>query len=210
MDFLLIPNSRSIVVADSSENAIELLDRVKFYVRSYEETTGFTIPLRYNSRYELVNAATNAKYTIGTAKDAQFGRSKTITNLHLSEAAFYPDMEKLLAGALQAVVPSGKVIIETTANGINYFSDFWERSQLSPDAPEHTGFTPLFYKASDFYSPEFLAQKRKELGRLFVQEYPESPEEAFLTSGDAFFDLTALKRHEANVKEELKTDRIWL
>lgn len=204
MDFLLIPNSRSVVVADEAENAIELLDRVKFYIQNYEEHTGFQIPLRYNSRYELVNAATNSKYTIGTAKDAQFGRSKTITNLHLSEAAFYPDMEKLLAGALQAVVPSGKVIIETTANGINYFNDFWERSQRGT-----TGFTSLFYKASDFYSQDFLAAKRQELGRLYVQEYPETPSEAFLTSGDAFFDLRALDRHEQNIKEET-TERIYI
>jgi len=192
-----------VVVADESENAIELLDRVKFYIKSFEEKYEIKIPLKYNSRYELVNGPLNSKYTIGTAKDAQFGRSKTITNLHLSEAAFYSDLERLLAGALQAVVPTGKVFVETTANGLNYFSDYWDLSRLGK-----TGFTPLFYKASDFYTPEFLAGKRQELGRLFPQEYPETPQEAFLTSGDPFFSLQSISSFQ--IKEPIKEDRIWL
>jgi hypothetical protein len=196
VDFLLKDNSRSIIVADQSENAIELLERVKFYIQTYEEKRGIKIPMKYDSKYELYNEITKAKYTIGTAQKAEFGRSKTITNLHFSEAAFYPDMDRLLAGALQAVTPNGRVIIETTANGFNQFHDFWEKSERG-----ETTFTPLFYKASDFYSPEFLAEKKKELGRTFKQEYPENPIEAFLSSGETFFNNEALSFYMSNKKQ---------
>ena len=43
------------------------------------------------------------------------------------------------------------------------------------------------------YDEEFLKNKEKELGeRLFKQEYPRTPEEAFLTSGDCYFDTQLL------------------
>lgn len=189
-DFLIKQNSRSVVVADQSENATELLDRVKFYIKSYEEKKKIKIPLKYNSKYELFNLVCNSRYTIGTADNADFGRSKTLTNLHFSEFAYYRDPEKLLAGALQAVVPEGKVIIETTANGFNYFKEFWTESELGT-----TGFKPMFYKASDFYSQEFLDKKRGELKQFFPQEYPSTALEAFLTSGEGFFDKLALAQY---------------
>lgn len=188
VDFLLKENSRSVIMADISDNASELLDRVKFYLKSYEEIKKVKIPLKYNSKYELFNEATNSRYTIGTADNYDFGRSKTITNLHLSEFAFYKQPEKLLAGAMQAVVPSGRVIIETTANGFNSFKTFWDECKVG----ERT-FNPLFYKASDFYSSDFLERKRKELKELFSQEYPETDIEAFVTSGDNYFDKEALQ-----------------
>jgi hypothetical protein len=200
IDFLNRENSRSVIVADIADNAVELLDRVKFYLRCFEEKTGLKVPLKYNSKYELFNEAMNSRYTIGTADNADFGRSKTITNLHLSEFAYYPDPEGLFAGAMQAVVPDGRIIIETTANGFNFFKKFWEMCKQG-EKP----FKPLFYKASDFYSKDFLETKKRELDRLFPQEYPETDIEAFLTSGSLYFDPQALQGYLQDVKEPLKT-----
>lgn len=204
-DFILKQNSVSVVVADIADNATALLDKVKFYLKSYEHKTGVKIPLKYNSKYELVNEVMNSKYQIGTAENVDFGRSRTITNLHLSEAAFYKYLRKLLAGALQAVVPGGDVTIETTANGFNEFKEFWDESMKG-----ETGFKPLFYKASEFYSPEFLEQKKKELGGLYRQEYPETAEEAFLTSGQMYFDQLALEAYLKKVREPIKEHLIYV
>lgn len=197
-DFLLKPNSNSVVVADKSDNAIALLDRVKYYLKSCETKINTKVPLKYNSKYQLVNGANNATYTIGTAQEQDFGRSRTITNLHLSEAAFYPNLPSLLAGAAQAVVPTGKLVIETTANGFNQFKTLWDDSVLG-----QTAFQPLFFKASDFYEEEYLSQKRKELGRLYDQEYPDSPEIAFITSGDTYFDKSAMEFYLKHAKEPI-------
>lgn len=194
-DFLLKENSRSVIVADISENATELLDRVKFYLKTYEEITKVKVPLKYNSKYELFNEAMNSRYTIGTADNTDFGRSKTITNLHLSEAAFYSYLDKIIAGAGQAVVEGGRFIIETTANGFNYFRDLWYDSEHG-----EATFKPLFYPASDFYSQEFLDNKKKELKKTYKQEYPETAEDAFLTSGESFFNTESLRWYLENVK----------
>src|SRR3990167_3556315 len=187
-DFLLKDNQRNVIVADNSDNATELLDRVKFFIKSYEVKIDSRIPLKYNSKYELFNEATNSRYTIGTAENTEFGRSKTITNLHLSECFFYPHFDKLLAGALQAVVPTGRIIFETTANGYNYGKSFWDECVLG-DRP----FKPLFYPASAFYDEEFLTRRRKELRELFHQEYPENATEAFLASGEQYFNPESLR-----------------
>jgi hypothetical protein len=197
-DFLLKDNSNSVVVADKSDNATALLARVKFYLRRYMERYQIKEKdlLHYNSKYQLTNRINNATYTIGTAQEQDFGRSRTITNLHLSEAAFYPNLPNLLAGAAQAVVPTGKLVIETTANGFNQFKTLWDDSTLGD-----TNYQPLFFKASDFYDSEFLEEKKKELGRLYTQEYPETPEEAFITSGDTFFDKDAMSYYLEKVKD---------
>lgn len=198
-DFLIKDNQRNVIVADNSDNAIELLDRVKFFIRSYEEIKQTKVPLKYDSKYELFNTATNSRYTIGTSENVEFGRSKTITNLHLSECFFYMHFDKLLAGALQAVVPTGRIIFETTANGYNYGKTFWDECVLG-DRP----FKPLFYPASAFYSHDFLVIKQKQLKEKYPQEYPENATEAFLASGTQYFNPVSLKWYLDNVKEKIE------
>lgn len=191
LDFLLKEHSNSVVVADKSDNAIVLLSRVKHFIKSFERITNCKVPLKYNSKYQLVNGANNATYTIGTAQEQNFGRSRTITNLHLSEAAFYPNLHNLLAGAAQAVTPNGKLIIETTANGFNPFKTLWDDTNLN-----NTSFKALFFNAQDFYTEDYLENKRRELGEnLFNQEYPSTPEVAFITSGANYFDKTSLRAY---------------
>ena len=198
-DFLLKENSNSVVVADKADNAMSLLTRVKHYIKAYETKNKVKVPLKYNSKYQLVNGVNNATYTIGTAQEQDFGRSRTITNLHLSEAAFYPNLPNLLAGAAQAVVPNGKLVIETTANGFNSFKTLWDDSVLT-----QTAYQPLFFKASDFYDQETLEHKRKELGeRLFKQEYPETPIDAFILSGTPYFDTEAMEYYLSNIRKPL-------
>lgn len=195
-DFLLLENSTSVVVADNSDNAQGLLERVKYYISSYERKNGVKVPFKYNSKYELHNASNNAKYIIATAQNVEAGRSRTIKNAHLSEALFYPQFRKLLASLLQAVVPDGKVMIESTANGFNEGKNYWDETVMG-----NTGFNPIFLPGSFLYDPLFLAQKRKELGdRLFNQEYPETPEEAFITSGSTYFDQDAMRWYLESVK----------
>jgi len=203
-DFLTLENSQSVVIADIQDNAVARLDQVKFFIKSYEEKNKIKVPLKYNSRQELVNEALNSKYFIGTGENVDFGRSRTITNLHISEAAFIKNFRKLLASVLQALVPNGFGVIETTANGFNELKEFWDESVLG-----QTGFKPLFYPASKFYSPEFLVEKKKQLGRYYQQEYPDTAEEAFLTSGDNYFDTDALKYYLENSREAISEGVIY-
>lgn len=200
-DFLYKPNTYNIVVADDADNASGLLKRVKDYLQFWATKSKINLKevLKYNSKYELYYAGNNSTYHIGTAQNTQFGRSRTITNLHLSEVAFYPHIAEILAGSVQAVVPTGRIILETTANGFNEFKEFWDKSKLG-----QTPYKPHFYPAQDFYSQDFLDKRRQELGRLYPQEYPATDLEAFVTSGDTYFDKEALAWYLTMVKKEYK------
>lgn len=198
-DFIYKENSLSVVIADIADNAQDLLARVKHYLKAWEAKNGAKIPLKYNSKYELQNAANGARYIIGTSENQQFGRSKTITNLHMSEAAFYKHFRDLQAGAGTALVPTGRFVIETTANGFNEFKEFWDESTQG-----ETDFTPHFYTSHDFYPAEYLEAEKKRLGRLFQQEHPETALEAFLTSGELYFDQEALRWYLERTKEPIK------
>ena len=199
LDFLLQKNNRSVCISHDGPSAQKLLDRVKFFIRSAEEK-GLSINLKYNSRNELVNADKNSSFYIGAAGNKRFGRGDTLMNLHLSEFGFYDDPQAMLSSVLQAVVPDGRVVIESTANGMNYFKEFWDKSKAG-----QTGFFTHFFDNS-FYSPEFLNQKKNELGSdLFKQEYPGNDLEAFLSSGNPFFDREALTFYFANIEEPICT-----
>ncbi len=206
-DFILKPNTYNVVVADNTDNAQGLLKRVKDYLGFWCDKNGVKIGsmLKYNSKYELFFEQQNSTYVIGTAENVNFGRSKTITNLHMSEAAFYPHLTEMLAGALQAVVPTGRVIMETTANGFNEFKEYWDKTVLG-----ETPFKAHFYPAQDFYSAEFLAQKEQELQRLYRQEYPANPTEAFITSGQCYFNTESLEMYLNQVKEPIKESLVYV
>ncbi|GIW70195.1 MAG: hypothetical protein KatS3mg101_0942 [Patescibacteria group bacterium] len=205
VDFIAKPNSYSMVVADKSDNAEDLLARVKFYLKSFEEKNKVKLLLKYNSKYELYNEEINSTYKIGTAENREVGRSKSIFNLHLSEFAFYPDPEAVLRSALQAVVPRGKIFIETTANGFNFFKTFWEECKQGL-----RDFNPIFYGASQFYSKEFLERKKKELKGYYLQEYPDSDIESFIASGELYFAKESLKWYLDNVREPIKEGVIYI
>lgn len=199
-DFIIKENTYNVVVADDTDNAKGLLKRVKDYLKSWGLKNSIDVDkmLKYNSKYELYFEEQNSTYHIGTAQNTNFGRSKTITNLHLSEAAFYPHFDEIIAGAMQAVVPDGRVIIETTANGFNRFKEYWDETTR-----RETPFKAHFYPAQDFYTPEFLEKKEQELGRMYRQEYPATPMEAFITSGETYFDQEALEKYLDQIRKPM-------
>jgi hypothetical protein len=74
------------------------------------------------------NIGINSSLTVDTAQEAEAGRGKTYTAVHASEVAFWPDIETKLLGLLS---PSRTTrtrwsILESTANGNNFFRDLWD------------------------------------------------------------------------------------
>lgn len=200
-DFLFKKNSRSVVVSHESDATQRLFDRVKFYLSWFERKNNVKLSYKYNSRNEIFNETMNTTFYVGTAGSKSFGRGDTITGLLLSEFAFYPDPEVIFSSVLQAVVPDGKVFIETTANGFNWFKTLW-------DEAEERGFRKHFYSPSWQYDDDFLAMKRQELKRLFPQEYPQNDREAFLASGDLYFDNDAVRFYSQIVREPVATNYV--
>lgn len=157
-----------------------------------------------------------------TAGKGGVGRSDTLTNVHISEYAFWPkNKDELLLGIMQTV-PNDRntmVVIESTANGYDHFKTLWDGA-VSGENQWVPVFLPWYMEKGyrmavtgqetwtkeeealrrDFGLDEEQLQWRRWCikancggdAALFRQEYPNTPEEAFLLSGEPFFDNAAL------------------
>ena len=161
-----------------------------------------------------------SSYRLYTAGSPEAGRGTTPTIAHLSEIAFWQHDEKILAGLFQGIseAPGTEVILESTANGAQgEFYRLW-RGALEGE----NEYTPIFlpwFTTSEYYRepPEdFERSSEEELlveqhnlnnGQLywrrlkiaeggelkFRQEYPATPDEAFITAGKSVFAMDKLK-----------------
>lgn len=153
-----------------------------------------------------------------TAGGKGAGRSLTQNNVHLSEFAFWPgDKLKTLLGIMQSVPDdvNTMVIIESTANGFNEFKDLWDgavagtngwrpvflpwymepeyRKPVEPDVvwtDEERKLQEVYHLDEEQLSWRRWCIKTNCGGdeQLFRQEYPNTPDEAFLLSGDPYFN----------------------
>lgn len=142
------------------------------------------IELKYNK----------AHFYCGTASARVGGRGGVVQKLLFSEAAFYPDKKELRAkeiieGTMRQVdISSGWIFTESTANGdMNHYAKMWKEA-----VGQNSRFKPRFFSWREFYTPEQFEIIKSEFTdkRMIPQEYPATPEEAFLSSGDRFFDPT--------------------
>lgn len=167
-----------------------------------------------------------------TAGSQGVGRSSTINYLHISEYAFWQgDKQITLNGLMQAVpnTPNSMVVIESTANGYDDFRKLWYMAvngesdyeplfvgwnELKDYNMPYSGFdlTPYEKEIKDRYklSLEQLTWRRWAIKNncggdenLFRQEYPITPEEAFLSTGEHVFDNEILAERLEQIQEPL-------
>ena len=96
-----------------------------------------------------------SNYFIGTAGQVAFGRGDTVDRAHLSEAAFYFDLEKILTGISEAA-EYGQIDIETTPNGREKFYDMWQKAKTGR-SPYTNIFIPWYIDTE--YSVDSMTDK---------------------------------------------------
>lgn len=154
IDFLTVENIRCVIISHEDKATQRLFDRVRYFLESMKKTWPGEVPykLKYNTKTELVNTVKNSTFYIGTAGARAFGRGDDIHNLHISELAFYPDQESIMLGLTNAVTASGRIIIETTANGLgDYFYKMFVKAREG-DSPYRFHFIPWF-ELSEYVMP---------------------------------------------------------
>lgn len=178
VDFLTVENIRCVVISHEDKSTQRLFDRVRYFLESMKKTWPGELPykLKYNSRHELVNVEKNSYFYIGTAGAKAFGRGDTINNLHVSELALWPDQERTMIGLIQAVPKDGRIVIESTANGIgDYFYKLWVRSREG-DSAFKVHFLPWF-ALPDYVMPANNMQELTEEEQNLINRYRLSREQ---------------------------------
>lgn len=163
-----------------------------------------------------------------TAGGDGIGRSDTLMNVHASEFAFWRgDKAATWVGIMQAVpaVKGSMVIVESTANGFDEFHRMWEAA-VAGESDFEPLFFPWFenpeYRMKAVPGTQWTAEEERLRGqyelddeqlfwrrwciknncggdeRIFRQEYPSCPDEAFLTSGQSVFNNEQVAQRRAN------------
>ena len=240
-------NYRGVIIAQDDDTTTRLREKIRLMHRLHQKSGAPAPATRYNSKAEMVFKGLESTIYIGTAGGRAFGRGDTISEVHASELAFWPDPQRILTGLLEAVPADGEIHIESTANGFNYFYELCEQArrgegrfkfiflpwfmnpeyQRLPGVPqsEWTDDERTLARQALAYGiaikPEQIAfrrEKQHDLGGMFLQEYAEDPDTAFLLSGRPRFDAAALNGMLAEAKpparvKEFKdsqlTYRVW-
>ncbi len=108
-------NRACVIMSHEADATQRLLNRAHYIL---EHLKGDVKPeLGRHSRNELFFKKTNSTMYIGTAGSRTFGHGDTITDLHLSEAARYPDVNAVVRGTFPAA-ERGEITVESTGNGV--------------------------------------------------------------------------------------------
>ena len=162
--------------------------------------------------------------------------SKTINNLHITEASHPYYKEDFLIGIMESVPRSGRIVLESTARGEGniyhiYYMDAKEKhnefkvhyyrwfehseyqiallpgERLNLDEEERELIKKFRLTMSQI---KWRREKKGRLGKKFIQEYPElEDDDAFIKSGSPVFDGDWLKARDRELLEQ-NPQEIWL
>lgn len=121
---------KAFILTHSSDATRAIFGMTKRYSEHLPEEL-FNEPDKNNDN-TLMYDSLESGYRVGTAGNAEIGRSMTNQYLHLSEYAFYKDPERISLGLLQTVAEMAgtEVIKESTANGqANAFYADWQEAK---------------------------------------------------------------------------------
>ena len=159
-------NRRCVVVSHETDASARLLGRARFILNNLK---GDLKPqLGTDSVKAITFPKTGSSLWIGTAGSRRFGRGDNITDLHLSEAAFYDNAEEFTKGIFPAA-EHGEITVESTGNGVGN----WYHRQCVR-ALEGRGFKLFFFPShemadnvvafgSDMEREAFLVNLNEEL-----------------------------------------------
>lgn len=221
-------NFSGMTIADSTENTrVIFQDKAKTV---YNRLPNLLKPTeKYNSANELFFEKLNASWRVATATN-NVGRSRTLRFLHMSEIAFYEvPFSQIQAGLGQAVAKDALVVYETTANGFNDAKLLWDSKTCNNlfyewwrTAEYESVNTNLLLNIQDNWL-ESRIQWLKDKGlsdrqiawyiekynsyidkSLIKQEYPCTPDEAFVSSNESIFDTEKVVTRISSVPKPLR------
>lgn len=229
---MLTPNTNAVIMAHLAESASSIFNMTKLYIN--ELPKGMQPKQKYSNAKEIVfdDEQNGLKSSIRVMVASDATRGSTYKLAHLSEVAFWEHPEEALLALNQAVpmTDDSLIVIESTANGFNYFYNLWQdavngRNDYTPIFfpwyvdPEYSkpynGFTKTSYEI-DIQRRFNLTDDQLQWRRWcianncggdelkFRQEYPITPEEAFITSGTSVFNSEIILEHMKTLKEPIK------
>lgn len=161
-------NRACVVISHEADATRRLLARAHYILDNLKG--GVKPELGRRSQNEIFFKKTNSALYIGTAGSRTFGHGDTITDLHLSEAARYPDPDATVRGTFPAA-ERGEITVESTGNGVgNWYHRMCVRAQ------QGRGFKLHFFSwldMSDYTIPFATTEDRAAFAASLEEDYEE-------------------------------------
>lgn len=218
------PNTSCLLMAHSLDGADGIFTKLKQLYGSIPEAIR---PNLINNNRKELRLENGSRITVISCGTKESVRGSTLRFVHVSEAAFCNEnIDRQILAIEQCLTPNGQIIVESTANGFNFFSDMYSKA-----AQGESLYKPFFFGWVDdclMFAEEYkqFANRYVDLhGRLpskqeldgaelalynrgatieqivwrrlkisnsseaqFAQEFPSTPSEAFVSTGDNVFD----------------------
>lgn len=238
------PYSGCLTVAHDAESSGKLFEKVEFAYENLPRWLYADLEAAKNNAVRGKRLAfgkpLDSSFFVDTAGNKNIGRSMTFQRAHLSEVAFWENIDIKMYGLMQALGkrPGTECVLESTANGMGtYHHKMWVRACTGQSMWE-----PFFVGWSEdddcrMPCPEHFEfnKEEKELARkfklsreqiywrhitiadecggdeeLFRQEYPIEADEAFIVSGNPYFGPKVVEAALKNAKDPAKWGKIEL
>ena len=192
------PDQNIIDLSRTEREAVLLLRKTKYgmkHLPTWMIARGPKSEVEHQQRMAFSNSSQIT--SMPSASDPARGESATL--IVVDEWAFLPNPEEAWASIEPVADVGGRLIGLSTANGSgNFFHNLWVGASTG-----NNKFDPMFFAWSaseDRDETWYEAKQQSMLPWQLAQEYPTSPEEAFVRSGNPVFDLDVLDALAFNVR----------
>ncbi|SDN46785.1 terminase large subunit domain-containing protein [Acetanaerobacterium elongatum] len=135
-------NTTCLLVSYSIDSATSIFEKLKQLYNDLPKS--LSVELIANNKKEL-KFVNGSRIICATCGSKDVARGLTIRFAHLSEIGFMKDtVDKQLLAIEQALTPNGRIILESTANGLNYFSELWNKAERKESL-----YKPFFFSWID-------------------------------------------------------------
>ena len=227
---LTVPGTRAAIISHEEKATIRLLRKVHLALDDLKarkvKINGKPVKTQFSSKFEVTFPDLNSYLYIGTAGKRAFSRGDSLTDVHCSEVAFWPNAGQIMTGIVGALVRSAEVFLESTANGMGgYFYDMVKKCEDGKGPallhffpwhqfPEYSMEPPadVVWQANELELAKLfnltLGQiwwRRRKMSEYehedqFYQEFPMTIDEAFIVSGACYFDKESLRENQKLLK----------
>ena len=125
-------NTNCVLISHNQPSTSAVFDKLK---QMYYSLPDFIRPKLIQNNRQALTFTNNSSIVCLTAGNKDVGRGSTYNGIvHLSEFAFWKDQDRQLKSVMQAVSSSATVIVESTSNGFNTYSNLYLQAQNGENA----------------------------------------------------------------------------
>lgn len=194
-------NTVCLIMSHSMESASAIFEKLKQLYNDLPDA--LKVPLIANNKKEL-KFLNGSRIICSTCGNKDVSRGATISFAHISEVGFCKDtIKKQLLAIEQALTPNGKIILESTANGLNYFSELWGKAERKENM-----YKPFFFpwqEDHEMFKDEYKIFCDRYIdihGALPTVDELDDTEKQLYTQGTSLQQLVWRKMKIANSSEE--------